>query len=245
MLAPNAAVRERGILMSAPMVRATLDDRKTQTRRVVLPQPTSPAVLDDVSARMKADLGSELEDRRPYCVWMTDKPRDDGGGFVEHGVRCPYGAIGDRLWVRETAWYDREVIPVLGFMRCFFEGGNVRRQGDATTSQAPGHPNSHVAEVFALNTSLVRRPSIHMPRWASRITLEITNVRVERVQQITEPDAEAEGVRAFAAAHLSRPNDLTAVEQFAYLWDSLNESRGYSWKSNPWVWALTFRRIEP
>lgn len=242
-VAAPPAVRERPLLMSGPMVRATLAGRKTQTRRVVLPQPTSPAVLDDVSACMKAEIGSALEDRRPYCMWMTDKPREDGNGFVEHGVRCPYGAVGDRLWVRET-WAargthtDRQSIAEIDVNRSHFE---IWYAADCYDDQG--------RERFNLDFLGRWRPSIHMPRGLSRLALEITDVRVERVQAISREDAIAEGVEAhdddgvtyygpFGKGHCD------PAYAYARLWDSLNANRGYAWERNPWVWALTFRRVD-
>ena len=206
------ATRERPILMSGPMVRAVLDGRKTQTRRVVKRR------------RFDAD-GSEGDGRGEWCVtqpthgWTPD--------LIARDYPCPYGVTGDRLWVRET-WAAEPQFD------------HLSPADIPMTAQCAGRVLYDSAIVRGFHRP---RPSIHMPRWASRLTLEITGVRVERVQAITEADAKAEGVEHYAAAHLSRDHGLSAVEQFAYLWDSLNAPRGYSFGSDPWVWVLEFRRI--
>jgi hypothetical protein len=244
---PTVAVRERPILFSGPMVRAILDGRKTQTRRVVKPQPPP---VDAVRARTGSDYGLFRDRDGPFRIAGPVGVVCDMMG-VRNGYQwaCHYGAPGDRLWVRETAWYDREVIPVLGYRRAFFEGGDVRAQNarDGRTDRAPGLPENHTAELFALNGSLVRRPSTHMPRWASRITLEVTEVRVERVQAITAADCIAEGI-ASRGMDSNGPNIASAlmyIEDYKTLWDSLNATRGYGWDVNPWVWAVSFARVTP
>ena len=171
---------ERPILFSGPMVRALLEGRKTQTRRVMKPQPKGMARLDTGGS------------------W----PLASGSEFM----RCPYGVPGDRLWVRES-WRKADSMTESVFYRADEEW----------------------------NAGAGWKPSIHMPRWASRLTLEVTGVKVERVQEISERDAVAEGMPP------SVPDQATAVEIFEELWDSINEARGYGWSVNPWVWALTFR----
>lgn len=140
----------------------------------------------------------------------------------------PYGACGDRLWVREAYWIHA---PIHG--TCY-----VRYR--ATEKSCPTKC----------------RPSIYMPRWASRITLEITDVRVQQLQEISETDARAEGFEAemvhgdtcdsqsFCDGHTCGAVDCSARNNFEITWDSLNSKRGYSWESNPWVWAITFKRVE-
>jgi len=181
-------MKERPILMSAPMVRALLAGTKTQTRRVV--------------------KGRALD-------WLNESGFSPS--FVAHPENhlCPYGAPGDRLWVRET-WAQNE---------------NQLSETSMDTSivfRADG-------EARALDNGCEKawRPSIHMPRWASRITLEINDVRVERLQEISEADALAEGI-----TH-STLNDPRV--EYRWLWESIN-GHG-SWDANPWVWPITFRRI--
>ena len=215
----TTAIKERPIIMQADMVRAVLEGRKTQTRRVVKPQP---------------QIG--LQD---YWLWEGGKPLEDAGYGARyiHSERhavvrameqcCPYGRVGDRLWVREAWAHQRDAT------NCPDDGGVLYRATD------PGWDDNA--------TGLRWRPSIHMPRWASRITLEITDVRVQRVQEITHADIQAEGA-------LPAARDWRKVKHvwgkaadracFVRLWDSINDHRGYGWDSNPWVWAVTFRRVE-
>jgi hypothetical protein len=151
--------------------------------------------------------------------------------WVEGIPHCPYGYPGDRLWVRET-W---------------------RVEGKHTDGYSPsciGANRSHFGRIdyeasIAWNKDMYGklRPSIHMPRWASRITLEVTGVRVERLQDITEADAEAEGV-AFMRDIPDADETLTAKVLFEILWDSINAKRGYGWDVNPWVWVVEFRRVK-
>lgn len=225
-------MKERPILFSGEMVRAILDGRKSQTRRVVQPPP----------------------DMR-YGAILWSSPRYDNGDGVNYfhtstlspsimerwAAACPFGVVGDRLWVRETAWYDREVVVYAG-RRVFFEGGDVRfeRTPETETVRAFGLPESHCAAVFDLSPQLVKRPSIFMPRWASRITLEIAGVRVERLKDISEDDAVAEG----RPRHTKPPESISTVEMFATSWNHLNEKRGYGWNANPWVWVIEFKRVD-
>lgn len=183
-------MKERPILFSAPMVRAILEGRKTQTRRI--------ARLT-AAGRLKA-AGSSKN-------WHPDDP--------EAVLACPYGVPGDRLWVRE-AWRlceeanavkPRDTNPAF---RCWYE---------ADVPHQPGFGRL--------------RPGMFMPRWASRILLEITNVRVQRLQEISDADAVAEGL-----VGLDRP-----LHWFRQLWDSINSKRA-PWSSNPWVRAITFAPIQ-
>jgi hypothetical protein len=211
----NHSVRVRPILFSGPMVRALLDGRKTQTRRAVKPQPPE-----------------RWEGARPHKIALTT---DDEGaelfaysqsaGNGDWTARCPYGVPGDRLWVRETWAHDG---PDLETVRTRHE--DMLPGGD---SYGPYYRATEIAP-----DTLLWRPSIFMPRWASRITLEITDVRVERLQDISEADALAEGV----THSLSHPAGRTAAENYSWLWDDINGEG--AWASNPWVWVLTFKRIE-
>ncbi len=226
-------IKERPILFSAPMIRAILDGRKTMTRRVVKPQPLTPVAT-----------GSYLDSynhTRDWCWWMSD-------GRVMNsipGVRCPY-AVGMRLWIRENVWLPPVVTD------------RMRRDGADTWPAA-----IYVADGESFDRDWCKehdwrsRPSIFMPRWASRITLEITGVRVERLQEIAEPDAIAEGIRTdiipacgdhpdllcYVTAHDDGHAYPTARDAFHGSWDQLNANRGFGWESNPFVWCVTFRRI--
>lgn len=145
-------------------------------------------------------------------------------------VACPYGKPGDRLWVRETFGIDDEDGSVLYF-------------ADPDTAQNAEH--ARICE----DRYPRRRPSIHMPRWASRILLEITDVRVERVQDISEADAQAEGIEyseRFAGYCIGMAEHYHSHDprlSYASLWESINGPD--SWAANPWVWVVEFRRIEP
>ncbi len=191
--------KERPILFSGEMVRAILEGRKTQTRRVVKPQPCEMNVWHGAIYDGEIDL-----DKTP-CMESRS---------------CPYGVPGDRLWVRETfctgSFYD-----------CFQEDGAICYRATAG--------NTTETDCAAW------RPSIHMPRHASRITLEVTSVRVERVQNISEEDAKEEGVEHF----LIPPDGGSAphIEGFRKLWDSINAKRGFGWAANPWVFVIEFRRV--
>lgn len=222
---------ERPILMSAPMVRAILAGAKTQTRRIVRKQFSDDAMVAEVAAttpeRWQVSGHSGL--------WW-----DDGGACIDDAVRCPYGMPGDRLWVRE-AWGFNPDYPGQFSHICF--------RAD------PGYEHDGIKWV----------PSIHMPRKASRILLKVTGVRVERLQDISIADAIAEGCPG--GNHGDR---YAAIDQYRALWDSLNaanrstlpsnvNSKRYArvkewldknpdttgWAANPWVWAITFKVVQP
>lgn len=193
--------KERPILFSGPMVRANLEGRKTQTRRVLKGAPM----------RLWAASGWEIEDGD--CMWC-----DAYGDYHSLTQICPYGRIGDRLWVRETWAHRRWMI------------------GDAS----PNPTTIYRADSDDLNGCDRWRPSVHMPRWASRITLEVVSVRVERLHGISEEDAVAEGVEMLP---VGRDIGKQAALSFAVLWQSINGLG--SWDDNPWVWVVEFKRIKP
>lgn len=176
--------RNRPILFSAPMVRAILDGRKTQTRRIVTPQPAG--------------------------AWAAPGRRS-----------CPFGVPGDRLWVRET---------YIDLGACFL----YRADANAEQDRALVAPRQKW------------RPSIHMPREASRITLEITDVRVQRLQDVSQADAMAEGAPPshHSIDMISRQYGYEDFSRswYAQLWEQINGPG--SWDANQWVWAITFRRVE-
>lgn len=229
-------MKERPILFSGPMVRAILEGRKTQTRRVVKPQPEM------------------VEDR-------TTKPWEGCPATLLRlleatGRDCPYGQPGDRLWVREA------------FMYSCAGAENERGYDDCIEYRAdfgkkivfPGMPHAD-------DIDCKWRPSIHMPRWASRITLEVTGARVERLQQISETDAQAEGARwkefgrcgsGFHLAGWSMDDPFpeshayclnTAPLAFANYINRLHGGDNWNlkpsnlWAENPWVWVVEFRKI--
>ena len=197
----TTATRERPILFSAEMVCAILDGRKTQTRRVVKPQPR------DHGDQPPMPRWGYSTDRKSSIV--VSYPPD-----VFLPKHCPYGAPGDLLWVRE-AWAD---LRGKGF------GAPFAYRANALT-----HDGREDADSKRCRTDfgVKWKPSIHMPREASRLTLRITEVRVERVQDISGEDSGAEGCQSGTRY------------EFALLWDSINAKRGFGWDANPWVWAPT------
>jgi hypothetical protein len=189
------------MIFSGPMVRAILEGRKTQTRRVV---------------------------KSPGLPRSSDNQWRD---HIRRKSRCPYGVPGDRLWVRESHGQDVR--------------GEVIYRADDQTERA----REQGCEQGWVSQPLWRSP-IHMPRWASRLTLEVVSVRVERLQEISERDARAEGIERSVSGYWHNyapdgPTHLYARDSFRTLWDSLNAARGDSWAANPWVWALEFRRVTP
>jgi hypothetical protein len=200
-------IKERPILFNGEMVRAVLDGRKTQTRRVINPQPDGDFDGPTIYAPTKISRDGE-EHPGPEVM----------GIYCPHGewgVRCPYGKPGDRLWVRETFWTD---------------GDEIIYRAD------PGAEKDLDPET----TGLAWKPSIFMPREACRILLEVAEVRVDQVQDISEEDAWAEGVSGRGTTR-SADEGRTL---FCQLWDKINFSRGFGWMENPWVWVVDFKVIE-
>lgn len=193
-------VRERPIIFSTEMVKAILEGRKTQTRRVVKPQ------LEDYR-----DGYPDGRDCPPTSVVKQRGHWIDEGDFLHD--YCPYGKVGDLLWVRET--HNIGGIP-------------------------PNEWAIYKADEYS--EPVVWRPSIHMPKWATRIWLEITGVRVERLQDISHQEVIAEGVTPLPFGDTRRymSGVPVGIQNFRFLWDSLNAKRGYGWNVNPWVWVIEF-----
>lgn len=235
-MSTETAAKERPILFSGPMLRAILSGAKTQTRRVVKPQ-----------------LGPNAD----WVPWegigwkaqgiIADIPQEfrTGTGLLT----CPHGVAGDRLWVRET-WRPYSDDDLFDSIRYAADGA----------IQKPQIEDSNIGLRFSEDCDRwgkhgANRSPIHMPRWASRITLEITDVRVERVQDISEADAAAEGVGRIELSPApllgehngikmyGHPATSTHEHAFRVLWDTINEKRGFGWDVNPWVFALTFKRV--
>jgi hypothetical protein len=230
------SMKERPILFSGAMVRALLDGRKTQTRRVIKDQ------------KIGENYSHTLTDGRVHLEWLGTPSCGAGVWDVpEHSsqVASPYGVIGDRLWVRE-AWrvgkpHDetppRDILPPLiergQGVTVLYEAGGWRSIGPDGRVE-PTYPDNELMPNWAGK----RRPSMFMPRALSRITLEVTGVRVERLQDISEQDATVEGVSIEADGDPIYPYTYA----FAKLWEQLN-GKG-SWLADPWVWVVEFRRVQ-
>lgn len=218
-------MKERPIIFSGPMVKAILDGSKTQTRRVVQLQPTSPATIFDVGGDLPV-----------WAIWPSED-LDEAGHPKDHGIKCPYGRPGDRLWVREAF----SLVPCSAGCEKYPDGFDPR----VASVHQPNAPHEGVRYKATWDRchSAPWRPSIHMPRWASRITLEVTGVRVERLKEISHEDSVAEGF----GPHLQEktrnaPNGKTwGPLGFSQLWDKINGA-SHPWESNPWVWVVTFRK---
>lgn len=197
---------EAPILFSGAMVRAILDGRKTQTRRVVTPAPEP----------------------------GTDCPYHTGTGGERKARVCPYGKPGDGLWVRETFalhWMYNDVSPT----QAFSDGAElVWYRSDWTEPPDAAADNLRLVGKW--------RPSIHMPRAACRIVLAVKAVRIERLQQITESDARAEGMPApIEPVGIA---DWKPLGWFRAIWDGINYRRGLGWDEDPWVWVVEFDVME-
>lgn len=242
-------MKERPILFSAPMVRAILEGRKTQTRRVVKPQPSDWA---EVFQPAPVDLPDGTYGSAGKWVQST---RD---GNIIHGmVGCPYGKPGDRLWVRENFWqYGRYAIT-----------GGTTKSGKPEVTFCHEYDLTFRAEVSGVifhppkekpqsrfDLGFHSRPSIFLERKYARIDLEITAVRVERLQDISEDDARAEGAFLKRCQCSDTPKSIIGIpfnqtwchihgEEFKHLWQSINGAE--SWEANPWLWVVEFERVKP
>lgn len=209
-------ITERGMIFNAEMVRALLSGRKTQTRRIIKPQP-------------EATLSGSLSGKwlsRPLNGLLLPKIEDIA-------IHCPFGVVGDRIWVRETfqgPLFDYDL------MDSYCKDPTPFEKPEFCVYKADGVP---APEFYDADDELhcCWRPSIHMPRWASRILLEITNVWVERLKSISDGDAIREGC---STADMKSGDCVADV--FARLWASIYGDE--SWNSNPWVWVIEFKRIE-
>lgn len=217
-------MKERPILFSAPMVCALLAGTKTQTRRVCKQQPYSNGYHWDGH-----DILCHNDYLPPSAMLMDLGGRNLGSTSNLEGweSECPYGQPGDRLWVRET------------FSDVYGAGGDEDRRKREAMYRADGETDPYVI-------GYRWTPSIHMPRWASRILLEIVSVRVEQLHECSEVDARAEGVtisddhkRGYCAGESLPPT----IRAYRDLWESINGAG--SWAANPWVWVIEFKRAAP
>ncbi|HCF5848268.1 hypothetical protein [Pseudomonas aeruginosa] len=245
-------MKERPILFTGPMVRAIIEGWKTVTRRVMKYQPHEDAsvTVGNYNVTVVDRHGEQQPGPEAFGAWWSDG---------ERGCICPHGQPGDRLWVRET-WTDVNLCgaPALAYradedIRDLMEEPGFLDDRGAFNYDDPRVKPYPFACWYADLDQARWRPSIHMPRWASRILLEITAVRVERLQDISDDQAEAEGVEG--------PENITNVDvwdgaerelfnamnqpraRFRRLWSDINGSE--SWDSNPWVWCIEFKRVTP
>lgn len=244
-------MKERGMIFNGEMVRAILDGRKTQTRRIVKGVPSS----HDFHGWVMSSTSAKDEGKACWAVGKSP--------LLNHPIRirCPFGEVGDRIWVRETwgvvsheldedgriqPWSpDRPATDIheMPFGNGYYSGHAIyAADGDFTCGDDDGYEDGRSCW----------KPSIHMPRAACRILLEVTGVRVERLNGISETDAEAEGIDMEALfdsqdcydciADHNMTGRPTAKGAFKYLWESIYGEEG--WKSNPWVWVIEFKRVE-
>ena len=206
---------ERGMIFNAEMVRAILDGRKTQTRRPI---------------KWKQTRFTEIGEREDGSKWPWSEDAEHAFDFWHP---CPFGSVGDRIWVRETFQG-----PLFDFdlMDSYCKDSTPFEKSEFCVYKADGVP---APEFYDADDELhcCWRPSIHMPRWASRILLEITGVRVERLKSISDRDALREGC---STADMKSGDCVADV--FARLWASIYGSD--SWNANPWVWVIEFKRVE-
>lgn len=219
---------ERPILMSAPMVLATLEDIKSVTRRIfkLFPDKRYPDGYDASYITQILPPSPDAGSPQAKVGWTPIIP----AGEWPTPRKCPYGVVGDHLWVRETCYpYVQKIYSHAGYS-----------ESNQCVYKADGG--------YLINGAKWK-PSIFMPRWASRITLRITDIGVERLQDITEDDAIAEGAKPWK---FGVEQTLTSGERgclspyrsgFACLWDEINANRA-TWYSNSWVWRVQFERIK-
>ncbi|HHL1339830.1 TPA: hypothetical protein ACQ3CY_000712 [Klebsiella pneumoniae] len=233
-------MKERGMIFNGEMVRAILDGRKTQTRRPI---------------KWKQTRFTEIGEREDGSKWPWSEDAEHACDFWHP---CPFGAVGDRIWVRETWGVASHAFSVDGLMidwvpdrpataiqempfgNGYYSGYAIyAADGDFTWGDDDGYEDGRSCW----------KPSIHMPRAASRILLEITGVRVERLNAISEEDARAEGIIDGGCLNCGEPEpcgcanpEPDATDAFAYLWQSIYGQE--NWNANPWVWVISFKRVE-
>lgn len=214
-------MKERPILFSAPMVRAIIDGQKTQTRRMVKLNGHDGVQSDHTPWRLAS--GPRYWQEKPCWSWQHTST-------ISRVINesCPYGVPGDRLWVRESAYIAPPDFGDVDTWNTVDNEGRRRLVGYAASMDGE---SVRCAEDYAVK----KTPSIYMPRWASRITLEITSVRCERLQEIDDHDAMREGVSP------TGDTDGAYVAPFKELWEKINGAG--SWENNPWVWVVSFKRV--
>lgn len=197
-------IKERPMIMGAESIRGIYARWKTQTRRVLKPQP------NNITSLVEWNTAAEA-----FVPWnWTTSGSNSGGARTGTPISCPYGVPGDRLWVRE-AWAKDSTV----------DGG------------ARYYATDQISDLRK------KRSPLFMPRWASRLLLEVTAVRVERLHEITPADAIAEGVRPRADCFTIDCDTPNPVDEYRGAWNFLNAKRGFPWDRNPWVWVVEFRLL--
>jgi hypothetical protein len=194
-------MNEHPILFSSEMVRVILAGKKTQTRRVIRLADGSIPDEDDIPTHEDVMPNYIMDFSKTYPFWKQ--------------LNCPYGKIGDILWVRES-------------FSTVDKGNLIIYKADGLTAEEVGVDK------------ITWMPSIHMPKRVCRIRLEITDIGVERVQDIRESDIEQEGI----TLKNDKGEYLGHQTQFKNLWDKINSKRDFSWEKNPWVWVIEFKRLQ-
>lgn len=199
------------MIFNGEMVRAILDGRKTQTRRPI---------------KWKQTRCTEIGDREDGSKWPWS---EDAENVCDYWHPCPFGAVGDRIWVRET-------------FRVHSRATDVATLVYKASVQQSWTQQTHRVPIAVCNKPVAAEkwtPSLHMPRWASRILLEITDVRVERLASISQEDAAKEGYPANPEPY---GGSMDKWLWFRQLWDSIYPEQSFS--HNPWVWVIEFKRVE-
>lgn len=260
--------KETPILFSAPMVRAILEGRKTQTRRIVR-DPHGYPMHNPMSIHKMASVYPAA--KSGWVFWYPD--HEGLAEFTkqqyETGLDCPYGGPGDLLWVKETWGYlgqqwdsNRPEVETI-FLKYWADESKrdlivPNGEADKLTPKQNGIPDESVDRLTYCEwidkwwERQKKKSARFMPKWAARIWLEITGRRLVRVQDISEEDAIAEGLIPLPDGpipELPEPKDRRreiypgerACEQYVFLWDSINAKRGYRWDANPWVWVVEFK----
>jgi hypothetical protein len=231
--------KERPILFKCEMVQAILDGRKTQTRRIVKREHQE--LLDMMAEDIEGSEPNSENLGLKYQSYIDDNGKELGPEWCIHCVECPeegviaigkgHGKPGDRLWVREA----HAIVPRTAYTQSIGVQQTLRPDDD--------HDAAIYKQGWERSRGGIRwRPSIHMPRWASRITLEISAVRIERLQDLSDQDAEAEGVNGQKQAAEAGLDWYDKPRRaFQFLWQSIHGPE--SWETNPWVWVVEFKHI--
>lgn len=244
-------MKERAIQFSGPMVKSILAGKKTMTRRVV---KNSPCMDEYPDAKPTAVITTGY--KLPVVEWSSSLLAGRGSCIAPFHSTCTYGAVGGRLWVRED-WRTGKKLDGLDASGITNKAEDAGYKPDGGKPWGEFKPCPLVYEADGLHLRWADndfedhnfgplgrlRSSLFMPRWASRITLEITCVRVERLQDINEADAKAEGTMTqLCGVHHSESMKFSHRNGFINLWSKIN-GKSHPWESNPWVWVIEFKRM--